>query len=424
MLDPVLDPLVEAGSSGDWTHTLMFVGILLGIALVVDLLTQRILRPLVVRAVKATPTQIDDLILARGVLKRLAHVVPALVIYYGIALVPNIHSALVVWVGKAAQVYIVLNIAMAISAFLSALNDLYERRPRAHSRPIKGYVQLVKIVVYTVALVIIVSVLISRSPLTMLAGLGAMGAVLMLVFKDTILSLVASVQIASNDMVRVGDWIEMPSQGVDGDVVDVALHTVKVQNFDKTIVTVPTHRLIEDSVKNWRGMSESGGRRIKRALHLDQAAVRFLDDDQYRRLQRFVLLERHFKRKREELGEWNAEMTERHADPVNTRRLTNLGCFRAYVTAYLESHPKIDHGKTLMVRQLAPGPTGLPLEIYCFAATTEWGAYEGIQADIFDHLLAILPEFGLRLFQQPGGADLMAGLSALRGDVPAGQPET
>nr|WP_255783940.1 mechanosensitive ion channel family protein [Lysobacter chinensis] len=398
----------------NWTVTLGVLAGLAVLAALVDWLTARIGRPLLTRAVRASPTRIDDALLAHGVIRQVSHIAPALVIHFGIGLVPNLHETLAMVIGKAALAYIVLVVAIAVSAFLSALNDLYERRPAARNRPIKGYIQLGKIIAYAVALIGIVAVLIGKSPLVLLGGLGAFAAVLLLVFKDTILSLVASVQIASNDMVRVGDWIEMPSLGVDGDVIDIALHTIKVQNFDKTIVTVPTHRLIEDSVKNWRGMSDSGGRRIKRAMFVDQGSIGFLDDATRAKLGRFALLQSHFRRKKAELDEWNAQAPERGAEPVNARRLTNIGCFRAYVTAYLESHPKVDHGKTLMVRQLAPGSTGLPLEVYCFAATTEWGAYEGIQADIFDHLLAILPEFGLRLFQQPGGGDVLAGIAALR----------
>ena len=215
-------------------------------------------------------------------------------------------------------------------------------------------------------------------------------------------------QLTSNDMLRVGDWIEMPSMNADGDVVDIALHTVKVQNFDKTITNIPTYRLIAESYKNWRGMSESGGRRIKRALSLDQNSVRFLSDEEVNGLRRFRLLDDYLAHKDAELREWNARELGGDVNPVNARRITNIGTFRAYVIAYLKAHPAVDTDKTLLVRQLDPTPQGLPLEIYCFAATTEWGSYESIQADLFDHLLAILPEFDLRLFQQPSGLDFKA----------------
>jgi len=240
-----------------------------------------------------------------------------------------------------------------------------------------------------------------------LSGLGAMTAVLTFVFKDTILSLVASVQLTSLDMVRVGDWIEMPQCNADGDVIDVALHTVKVQNWDKTLTTIPTHRLIVDSFKNWRGMGESGGRRIKRDLRIDINSVRFLTADEIERVKQFVLLADYIDRKLEDLTAYNAELG-KVAENVNLRRLTNIGTFRAYIFNYLKHHPKIHQDMTLIVRQLQPGPTGLPLEIYAFTNVTEWSIYEDIQADIFDHLLAIAGEFGLRMYQEPAGRDFSA----------------
>src|SRR5690606_14378628 len=263
----------------------------------------------------------------------------------------------------------------------------------------------VQIVIYAIATILVIATLIDRSPLILLSGLGAMAAVLMLIFQDSLLSLVASVQISSSDIIRVGDWVEMPALNADGDVIDIALHTVKVQNWDKTITSIPTKRFISDSFKNWRGMQESGGRRIKRSLYLDQQSVHFLNNEERQRLYRFNLLEDYLVKKRQEIDEWNTKLEEAGKEPVNTRRVTNLGTFRAYVQHYLQRHPGIHQDMTLMVRQLAPTAEGLPLEIYCFTNTVAWAQYEGIQADIFDHLLAILPEFGLRVFQAPGGAD-------------------
>ena len=339
---------------------------------------------------------------------RLATAAPLLLVSQGIEAIPNLPEAVVVVVGNVAKALIVLSVAMGISGALDYIEEVYRRRPEARSRPIKGYLQVLKIVIYCGAAIVMISVLIEQSPLLLLSGLGAMAAVVMLVFKDTILSLVASVQLTSNDMLRVGDWIEMPSMSADGDVIDIALHTVKVQNFDKTITTIPTHKLISDSYRNWRGMSDSGGRRIKRALFLDQNSVRFLAEDEIDGLRRFRVLDGHIARKEKEIAEWNASELSGDCDTVNARRMTNLGSFRAYVIAYLQNHPRIaGQGFTLLVRQLAPGPDGLPLEIYCFTDTVDWGDYEMIQSDIFDHLLAILPEFGLRVFQQPSGLDLM-----------------
>ncbi len=344
---------------------------------------------------------------------RFATAAPLLLISQGIEIIPNLPDGVVVVVGNIAKALIVLSIAMGIGGALDYVEEVYRRRPEARSRPIKGYIQVLKITIYCGSTIVMISVLIEQSPLLLLSGLGAMAAVVMLVFKDTILSLVASVQLSSNDMLRVGDWIEMPSMDADGDVIDIALHTVKVQNFDKTITTIPTHKLISDSYRNWRGMSESGGRRIKRALYLDQNSVRFLQSDEVEELRRFRVLDKHIARKEREIADWNASELSGDSDEVNARRMTNLGSFRAYVVSYLQSHPRIAGGGfTLMVRQLAPGPEGLPLELYCFTDTVDWGDYESIQADIFDHLLAILPEFGLRVFQQPSGLDLSGALRA------------
>jgi len=336
----------------------------------------------------------------------LTTVIPLLLVSRGIGLVPHLPEEVVNVTVNIARTMIVLSIAMAIGGALDYANELYSRRPESRSRPIKGYVQVVKIAIYFGAAILMIAVLIEQSPLLLLSGLGAMAAVLMLVFKDTILSLVASVQLSSNDMLRVGDWIEMPGMNADGDVVDIALHTVKIRNFDKTITTIPTHRLIADSFRNWRGMNESGGRRIKRALVVDQNSIRFLDEKETDDLKRFRLLDDYLASKQEEIAEWNRHELSSDCDTINARRITNIGTLRAYVIAYLKSHPRIaGAGFTLMVRQLPPGPQGLPLEIYCFTDTVKWPQYEAIQADIFDHMLAILPEFGLRIFQNPSGQD-------------------
>jgi miniconductance mechanosensitive channel len=253
---------------------------------------------------------------------------------------------------------------------------------------------------------LILAALMNRSPWIFVSGIGAMTAVLLLIFRDTILSLVASIQIASNDMVRVGDWIEMPDLGADGDVIEVALHTVKIQNWDKTITTIPTHRLISDSFKNWRGMSESGGRRIKRSVAIDLQSVRFLTPKEIERFGSWSLLSSYIAEKRAELEEANAVSGLNREVAADLRRLTNLGTFRAWIWATLRSHPQIHQtGQTLLVRQLAPNAQGVPIEIYCFSKDTAWISYEDIQADLFDRILAMVPEFGLRVFQEPAGSD-------------------
>ena len=341
-----------------------------------------------------------------GLIKRLANIVPALVLTGGVGLIPGLPEAVITVVRNVGAAFIILSIALALSALLDIVNNLYQRRKDAHLRPIKGYLQVLKIAAFAIAAILMVASLIDRSPLILLSGLGAMAAVLMLIFQDTLLSLVASVQITSNDIIRVGDWVEMPQLNADGDVIDIALHTVKVQNWDKTITTIPTKRFITDSFKNWRGMQESGGRRIKRSLYLDQNSVHFLDTAEIAHLHRFRLLDTYLKNKHSELLSWNSQLDEANRLPINSRQLTNIGTFRAYVENYLRHNSDIHQDMTLLVRQLAPTADGLPLELYCFTNTTAWGRYEAIQSDIFDHLLAILPQFGLRVFQHPSGADM------------------
>lgn len=376
------------------------------LAWVANWMVKKVLLRLLSRVLRMLPVAEGQTAFDDKVVRRLSNVVPALIVHNGIALLPDVPPTAVTVVQNVASAFMVLTVALAVGALLSWLNALYERRPGAHLKPIKGYIQVVKIVLYAVAAILMVAALIDRSPLILLSGLGAMAAVLMLVFQDTLLSLVASVQISSNDIVRVGDWVEMPQLNADGDVIDIALHTVKVQNWDKTITTIPTKRFITDPFKNWRGMKEAGGRRIKRSLLLDQQSVRFLSDDERRGLARFAVLEDYLGEKQREIDDWNRQLEARGKAPVNQRRVTNIGCFRAYVERFLRAHPGIHRDMTLLVRQLAPTPDGLPLEIYCFTRTTVWAEYEGIQSDIFDHLLAILPEFGLRVSQHPIGVDL------------------
>ena len=379
---------------------------LLVFAVVIDLIVKHVVIRVVRAFAKRSSTTWDDVLVAHNVFGRLVHVVPALIVFIGTPLIPDLPEGGVQLIRNVAMGYMVLMLTLALTAMLSAANTIYETTPVAKDRPLKGFVQLVQIVIWIFGGVMIVSAVLDRSPLLLLSGFGAMTAILLLVFKDTILSLVASVQLTAQDMVRVGDWIEMPQFGADGDVVDVQLHTVKVQNWDKTITTIPTHRLITDSFKNWRGMSQSGTRRIKRSLHIDVSTIRMQTDEEIEHFTRFALLKDYIKNKEQELKDYNAGLATEVDEAVNRRRLTNIGTFRAYTYNYLKNHPKIDKDATLMVRQLGPGPEGLPLEIYCFTNTTVWAVYEGIQSDIFDHLLAIVPEFGLRLYQKPAGSDL------------------
>jgi len=380
--------------------------ILLSLSWLANFIVKHILLRSVFKLLGLQKSQCEQRGLDFSFISRLANVVPALVISTLIHKIPLLPTLLVQVVVNVTNAFVVLTIAMALSKLLTLVNSLYSRREDAKSKPIKGYIQLLKIVIYAVAVILMIAALFDRSPLILLSGLGAMAAVLMLIFQDTLLSLVASVQISSNDVIRVGDWVAMPQLNADGDVIDIALHTVKIQNWDRTITTIPTRRFMTDPFKNWRGMQQSGGRRIKRSLQLDQQSVRFLTADEINRLKRFRLLKQYLDEKEAEIRDWNQQLAEQGQEPVNTRRITNLGTFRAYVLRYLQSHAGIHQGMIQMVRQLAPSADGLPLEIYCFTNTTAWVNYEGIQSDIFDHLLAILPEFGLQVYQHPSGMDM------------------
>lgn len=407
------EALTEAFSlfphSPPWVGTLAGLALLICAAAAANFIVKHIVLRLIGRMI---PTVLPA---PAAISARLANIFPAMILSAGIVLVPHLPEWIVTVTRNVVSAFIVLTIALAIGRALSFANELYSHRPHAANRPIKGYIQVAKILVYCAAAILMLAVLMEQSPLLLLSGLGAMAAVLMLVFKDTILSLVASVQLTSNDMLRVGDWIEMPQLNADGDVIDIALHTVKVQNWDKTITTIPTHRLISESYKNWRGMEESGGRRIKRALMIDQRSAHFLEPEEMERLHRFMLIDDYLDRKRGELDKWNADFLEAGRDPVNQRRVTNLGTFRAYIVAYLRAHPRISQEMTLLVRQLQPTGQGLPLEIYCFTTTTAWADYESIQSDIFDHLISVIPEFGLRLFQEPSGYDAEMLAEGLKG---------
>jgi miniconductance mechanosensitive channel len=379
---------------------------LAGVAWLSFVVTRRYLLRIVEQLVRTTKSRWDDAIIDAHVLRRAASLAPGFVLYYGVKLIPHLPTTVDQLIQRFALVLLVLSAVMAISAFFTAVNTIYSSLEMAKGRPIKGYVQVVKLFVWIFGVVLLVAVALDRSPAAFLTGIGAMTAILLLIFRDTILSLVASVQIASNDMVRIGDWIEMPKYGADGDVVDVALHTIKVQNWDKTITTIPTYKLIDDSFKNWRGMSESGGRRIMRSIFLDMTSVRFLTDSEVDRFASYKLLGPYIARKRSELEEYNKDR--KGLLEGNARRLTNVGTFRAYLIEYLRQHPEIhdESAMTLLVRQLQPGAEGLPIQIYAFTKDTRWARFEEIQSDIFDHILAVVPQFGLRVFQKPSGTDV------------------
>ncbi len=374
---------------------------------IADLIASRVMLSVVRRFASMSRTRWDDAMVGARLFQRLAYVAPALVVYFGVQAI-GVSPSLVAFVQRVSMALLAVFAGAVGSAFLNALNVVYSETVGASQRPIKGYLSFVRIVVFGLCGLLALSVLMDRSPWIFLSGLGAMTAVLLLVFKDTLLSLVASLQITSNNLIHVGDWVEMPQFGADGDVIDVALHTVKIQNWDKTITTVPTHAFISGAFKNWRGMSESNSRRIKRSLFIDISSIRFLEDAEVDHFERFALLRDYVGKKRTALGDYNSDPGRDVSLNADIRRLTNVGTFRAYILSYLRSHPKIHQDLTLIVRQLKSGPEGLPIEIYCFANDIAWANYEDIQSDLFDHFFAIAPEFGLRVYQSPSGGDLAA----------------
>ena len=421
-----LAPFAFLSQLQPWMQAAIGLAGLLLAAFAVRLLAVWAFMPTLRRLRRQARTWPTEIMLHDSVLDRLGRMLPWLVVQAGVGHVPYLHATFATVVANVALAFVAIQVVRALMAMLDTLLALQQQyslekgdHASAHKvRSIKSYVQLGKLVLVFAGGIVAVAVLMDRSPLIVLSGLGAMSAVLMLVFKDTILSFTAGVQLSSTDMLRLGDWIEMPQVGADGDVIDIALNTVKVQNWDKTITTIPTWRLVSESYKNWRGMSESGGRRIKRTLRLDASSVRFLDAAEMAYFSRFELLHDYMGAKTVAVQEANTQARAQLGDkadlPANQRRLTNLGTFRAYVEAYLRAHPRIHQNMTLMVRTLEPTPEGVPLELYCFTATTAWVAYEATQGDIFDHLLAILPEFGLRLYQSPSGNDMRMGLAGQR----------
>ncbi len=358
---------------------------------------RKILLPIIQRFFKRTKITWDDHLTDHRFFSRLMLLIPAMIFHYGLPFIPHFYDFL----SKTIQIYIYFVIIAVLNSFLDTVVAIYSTRSFSHKWPLKGWGQLLKMFVTILGIIFIIALILDKSPWGFVSSIGAMTAILLLIFKDTLLSFVAGIQIASYKLIRVGDWIEMPSFGADGDVIDISLHTIKIQNFDKTVVSVPTHKILENSFKNWRGMYEAKGRRIKRSIMIDQSSVAFLDQDILENLKNVDLLKDYLNKKIDEITEDNQRHAHASDNPLNGRRLTNLGTFRAYVVEYLKCNPHIRKDLTLIVRQLQPDANkGLPLEIYCFTDDIRWGHYESIQADIFDHILAAMPLFGLRTYQR------------------------
>ncbi len=409
LLESLRDRLVESGlneGAADLLFWIVVIGGLLVLCVLTWFLTRFFIRKVLSLVAGKTRTSWDDILLESRFFSRLSFLAPALVVFFSASVFQAEEMQTVV--RNAALAWMVVVGMLAASSLLNALLVIYQTLEMSRTTPIKGFVGVVRILLFVAGGILVLATLLDLSPWAFLSGIGALTAVLLLVFKDTLLGLVASIQITTGDMLREGDWIGVPQYGADGDVIDVSLHTVKVRNWDKTVTTIPTYALVSESFKNWRGMEESGGRRIKRAVHIDMNSIRFCTEAMLERFEKFHLLTGYIRTKREELDLFNSERGLDTTVPVNERRLTNVGTFRAYVVAYLSNHPQIHQEMTFLVRQLAPGERGLPIEIYVFSRVQEWGRYEAIQADIFDHILSVVPEFDLRVFQNPSGNDFQA----------------
>lgn len=380
-----------------------FLAIIL-VAVIVHWITKVIVIKVVHRFVRKTKTEWDDFLMKRKVFQSLSHLTSAMVFYYsgGYSGYPEVTSFISIFT----NIYFIIIFVKVVSGTLNASNDIYLTTPYAATRSIKGYIQLVMILVYFVAGISIIAFIFKQSPLVLFGGLSAVAAVLLIVFKDTILGLVASIQLSANKMLKPGDWIEIPKLNTNGTVIDISLNTVKVQNFDNTISTIPTYSLVSDSFLNWSGMEESEGRRIKRSINIDMKSVRFCDEQMLDKFQKFRLIKNYVVEKQNEITKHNKKLGIEEDLIPNGRRQTNLGIFRKYLEEYLKNNPSINKDLTILVRQLQTSETGIPIEIYAFSKEKKWNEYEGIQDDIFDHILAVIPEFELRVFQSPSGHDI------------------
>lgn len=394
-------------SANMWDN-LIVLFLIIAITVGIDYTCRYIFLGLFKRFAKRTKNQWDDLIVDRKIINKLMHLIPAILVYVLLPLaIPKEElPSLLGILRMICSIYIVAVLLRFINASLNLLLEIYNRKESFKNKPLKGFVQIIQVIVFFIGFIIIISILIGKSPATLFAGLGASAAILTLVFKDTILGFVAGIQLSANDMLRQGDWITMSKYGADGTVIEVTLNAIKVRNFDNTITTIPPYALVSDAFQNWRGMQDSGARRIKRSINIDMNSVHFCTPEMLDRFRKISLITDYIDGKEEELKKYNKEHNIDASIRVNGRRQTNIGVFRAYLVNYLKSHPNVNQNLTCMVRQLQPTEKGIPMELYFFAATTQWIPYEDIQSDVFDHIMAIVPEFGLQVFQGVTGYDL------------------
>lgn len=394
-------------SANMWDNLVVLM-LIIAITVGIDYTCRYIFLGLFKRFAKRTKNQWDDLIVDRKIINKLMHLIPAILVYVLLPLaIPKEElPSLLGILRMICSIYIVAVLLRFINASLNLLLEIYNRKESFKNKPLKGFVQIIQVIVFFIGFIIIISILIGKSPATLFAGLGASAAILTLVFKDTILGFVAGIQLSANDMLRQGDWITMSKYGADGTVIEVTLNAIKVRNFDNTITTIPPYALVSDSFQNWRGMQDSGARRIKRSINIDMNSVHFCTPEMLDRFRKIALITNYIDSKEEELKKYNKEHNIDASIRVNGRRQTNIGVFRAYLVSYLKNHPNVNSNLTCMVRQLQPTEKGIPMELYFFAATTQWIPYEDIQSDVFDHIMAVVPEFGLQVFQGVAGSDL------------------
>lgn len=393
-----------------WESTVVLLVSYAGLLLLTLLVKQMFLlidKLIIRKVILKSKNQWDDVLLKLGITKQVVHLISAIVILalYPLFIVPKTPITLFIKRVLIAILYAIT--AKTVARFLEVVNEIYNQfnSEIAKRKPIKGYLQMIKIFLYIIAIILMITTLFEKSPVGILSGLGALSAVFMLIFKDPIMGFVSSIQLTANDLVRIGDWVQIPKYGADGAVLDITLQTIRVQNWDKSITSVPVYALVSDSFTNWRGMFESGGRRIKKAIYIDMKMVRFLTDAELDELEKLPRLTEYLQKKRAEIAEYNASLNFSHDDSVTPRRLTNLGTFRAYVNEYLKGHPLVHKEFIAMARYLDPTSKGIPMELYFFAADTVWVNVERLQGDVLDHVLSVIHYFDLAVFQDPSGSD-------------------
>lgn len=389
---------------------ILIIGLLI-LGIIVDRISREVLLSGFAKIASKSKTHWDDLLIKHRVVTAIAHLAPVLFIFYFLPHVFQEYETVVDYVNRLSEIVVIITSLIVIFRFLNVVREILEGIALFKDKPLQSYFQLIKIVIGIIMGVLILSIIADKSIMYFFGAFGAISAVLLLVFKDTILGFIASIQLAANDMIRVGDWVQMDKYGADGDVIEINLATVKVKNWDKTITTVPTYSFISDSFKNWRGMQETGSRRIARSIFINQHSVKFCDNDLLERFKKIHILKGYVEEKEKEIEEYNKERKVDITQVSNGRRMTNLGTFRAYLLRYLENHPKINQELTLLVRQLEPTANGIPIQVYAFCNDIAWANYEAVQSDIFDHILAVVSQFELEVFQNPSGSDFKSLIS-------------